>query len=69
MGARVFLFAKLLNGLTEEERGNAFGKLCESWGDKQLMHGAQLVLAMEASARMGALRQVIGDSGLDADDR
>ena len=58
MGARVFLFAKLLEGLTDEERGSAFGKLCETWGDMQQAHGAQLLLAMGAPARLGALQKV-----------
>ena len=58
MGARVFLFAKLLEGLTDEERGSAFGKLCETWGDKQRTHAAQLLLAMQAGARLEALQKV-----------
>lgn len=64
MGARFRLFSKLLEGLEEEDRGRAFAKLIESWGDKNWLRAAQLLLTMEAEPRVACIAEVLAPANL-----
>ena len=61
LSARCNLFAQLPTGpgLDEEERGSIFASLSESWGDKDWLRAAQLLMTMGAAARIACISEVL----------